>query len=80
MNTPGPDQQYIGDGVYASFDGYQIILETRNGYQTTNRIALDNKVLTELDRYAKYVKEFYQEVRETRNREKTSTPADSWGQ
>ena len=42
MNTPGPDQQYIGDGVYASFDGYQIILETRNGYQTTNRTAMRN--------------------------------------
>jgi hypothetical protein len=36
--------QYLSDGVYASYDGYHIILVTTTGEQpedATNRIALD---------------------------------------
>ena len=61
MATPTPEHRYIGDGVYASFDGYQIILETHDGYQTTNQIALDNEVLGKLEKYREYVNKFYQE-------------------
>lgn len=64
MTTARPQQRYIGDGVYASFDGYQIILETQNGHETTNRIALENEVLQELDQYRQYVIEFYSETQD----------------
>lgn len=40
--------QYLGDGVYASFDGFQIWLRTQEG----NEIALEPSVMTALYRYA----------------------------
>ncbi len=46
-----PDQ-YLGDGVYASTDGYHIILDLR-AQDTTTRIALEPEVLAELNRYVK---------------------------
>ena len=61
-----PSNRYIGDGVYASHDGYQIVLETSDGISVTNRIALDDLVLDDLDRYRKYVQKFYRELREVR--------------
>lgn len=36
---------YLGDGVYAWYDGYHIWLTTENGIEITNRIALDPHVL-----------------------------------
>lgn len=44
-------KRYIGDGVYASFDGYHVWLTTENGYRVTNRIALEPPVLAALNRY-----------------------------
>ena len=35
------DKEYIGDGVYARFDGYGIELTTENGVLTTNTIYLE---------------------------------------
>jgi hypothetical protein len=48
MNSP---QEYLGDGVYASFDGYQVWLATQEGH----RIALEPPVLHALDRYRQRV-------------------------
>jgi hypothetical protein len=42
--------KYLGDAVYASFDGYQIWLETRDRQRM--RIALEPNVYTALVRYA----------------------------
>lgn len=42
--------RYLGDGVYASFDGYQIILDLR-AQDSTTKIALESSVLTALNRY-----------------------------
>lgn len=42
--------EYLGDGVYASFDGYQIWLDTR-AQETVNRIALEPAVFDALLRY-----------------------------
>jgi hypothetical protein len=39
---------YIGDGVYASFDGFYIWIWTDN----SQRIALEPKVLSSLSRFA----------------------------
>lgn len=40
-------QEYLGDGVYASFDGYQIWLKTLEGH----RIALEPSVFDNLVNY-----------------------------
>lgn len=45
---PQPRKQYIGDGVYAHFDGYQIWLTTLDGMA----IALEPNVYTVLRAYA----------------------------
>jgi hypothetical protein len=36
-----PTKVYLGDGVYADFDGYAITLTTENGVEVTNTIELD---------------------------------------
>lgn len=41
---------YLGDGVYASFDGYQIWLDTRR-QSPVNRIALDPHTFNALKAY-----------------------------
>jgi hypothetical protein len=44
-----PDR-YLGDGVYASYDGYHIVLDLR-GQDSTTRIALEGEVFTSLIKY-----------------------------
>jgi hypothetical protein len=39
---------YLGDGVYAVFDGTHVVLTTENGIATTNEIFLDNEVIGNL--------------------------------
>jgi hypothetical protein len=48
---PKPDETYIGDGVYASFDGYQIWLRTDRGAEGDHMIALDAGVYANLLKY-----------------------------
>ncbi len=42
---------YLGDGVYASFDGYQVWIWTSNGLRLSERIALEPSVLEALNRF-----------------------------
>ena len=51
--------RYIGDGVYASFDGYQIILTTGSHLpqQANNIIALESQVLNSLVAYSTDLKD-----------------------
>ena len=42
---------YLGDAVYAEYDGYHIILTTEDGIRTTNRIALEPSVYFSLRGY-----------------------------
>jgi len=44
---------YLGDQVYASFDGWQVTLVTFDGYRITNVIALEDNVMLALIEYAK---------------------------
>lgn len=46
-------KQYIGDSVYADFDGERVILTTENGYHDDprNRIVLEPEVWSSLDRW-----------------------------
>lgn len=41
-------ETYLGDGVYAGFDGSNIILTTSNGLESTNEIYLEDRVLDAL--------------------------------
>ena len=51
MNFDGPHyDRYLGDGVYATFDGYHVILDLRKQDSTT-RIALEPVVLSSLNQY-----------------------------
>jgi len=45
------DQTYLGDGVYASFDGYQIWLRA-DRFGAEQAIAVEPEVLAQLVRYA----------------------------
>jgi hypothetical protein len=44
---------YLGDGVYANFDGYSIILTTEDGISVTNEIYLEPEVWQALLEYMK---------------------------
>lgn len=51
------EKDYMGDSVYASFDGYHIILTTENGLPTdpSNRIAIEPQVLESINCYARRI-------------------------
>lgn len=48
------NREYIGDGVYAEFDGYQIWLQTERD-RGPERIALEPQVFNQLIGYARRV-------------------------
>jgi len=50
-------KDYLGDSVYADFDGFHVVLTTENGYGPSNTIALEPNVLKALDIYLKRLKE-----------------------
>ena len=51
--------EYLGDSVYATHDGYHIILTTDNGYpdDPRNRIVLEPEVLGRLNEYVARLKQ-----------------------
>jgi hypothetical protein len=55
--VPEPRKVYLGDSVYASFDGWYVTLTTENGYGPSNTIHLEPEVLEALKRYATLVME-----------------------
>lgn len=42
---------YLGDAVYASWDGFHIVLTAENGQHVMERICMDEDVWTNLLRY-----------------------------
>jgi hypothetical protein len=46
-------KQYLGDSVYADFDGYYVVLTTEDGIKTTNTIYLEPTVTAALEAYLK---------------------------
>ncbi|MHA1662244.1 MAG: hypothetical protein ACTSVR_03200 [Candidatus Thorarchaeota archaeon] len=51
-------EEYLGDGVYATYDGYHVVLDLRAQVlpgQGMVKIALEPEVLTSLDRFRKQV-------------------------
>jgi hypothetical protein len=61
------EDTYLGDGVYASYDGYGIALDLR-GQDTFTRIVLEPEVLQALNRYAERAeskrKEYLEKINE----------------
>jgi hypothetical protein len=53
--------EYLGDSVYAGFDGYHVWLNTQNGYpdDPRNAIALEPPVLEALNRYVSKLREHF---------------------
>ena len=51
MTGPIRAKVYLGDGCYAEFDGYGIVLTTENGIEVTNRIVLEPEVYHALHVY-----------------------------
>ncbi len=43
---------YLGDGAYADFDGYSVILTTEDGIRATNTIVLEPEIMRALISYA----------------------------
>jgi hypothetical protein len=50
-------KDYLGDAVYAEFDGWCIVLTTEDGISVTNTIALEPAVVHALEAYIRRVKE-----------------------
>ncbi len=59
------DPTYLGDGVYAGHDGYQIWLHANSHDQPTDRIALEPAVMAALIRYAKHLRDKRENIMET---------------
>lgn len=50
-----PEKTYLGDGVYAEFDGFQIWLEAESSFGMKMRIALEPSVFDALYHYAERI-------------------------
>jgi len=48
-------KDYLGDSVYADFDGYAFVLTTDNGLGPSNTIVLEPQLIDALNRYVKNV-------------------------
>jgi hypothetical protein len=53
MYKYGYEVSYIGDGVYAYFDGYQVWIYTSNGRYESEPTALNDNTMIALIEYAK---------------------------
>ena len=54
-----PQSRHVGDGVYASYDGDHIMLQTSNGIVSRDRIVLEPGGLRQIEDYAHYVGAFH---------------------
>jgi protocatechuate 3,4-dioxygenase beta subunit len=48
-------KQYLGDSVYAEFNGFGIVLTTENGEGASNTIVLEPEVIRALDQFVNKV-------------------------
>lgn len=44
-------KSYLGDSVYAAFDGHDLVLTTENGMGASNRVVLEPGVVQELAKF-----------------------------
>lgn len=59
MSEIGPFEEYLGDGLYADFDGYQIVLAAndRVGGNPSDKVYLEPNVIQAFERYLKTLRE-----------------------
>ncbi len=57
-------RQYLGDGLYAMFDGFSIVLIAPRGEQE-HSVALEPQVLKSFDAYRKYLEKDIQEYKKS---------------
>ncbi len=57
MDNNMSNKQYLGDGVYADYDGYMLILTTEDGENILNTIYLEPEVYVALTRYVEYLRQ-----------------------
>lgn len=60
------ESRYLGDGLYAEFDGYQIEIYASNGVNKTARVFLDNLVT---NNFVEYVHELHDALEDMRDEE-----------
>jgi hypothetical protein len=51
------NDEYLGDGLYVAYDGFQIELYATNGERVTNQVYLEPAVLAAFLRYVERLKE-----------------------
>jgi hypothetical protein len=56
MQEQSKNATYLGDGLYADHDGFQIRLYASNGIETTNEVFLEPPVLGAFLKYLERVK------------------------
>jgi hypothetical protein len=49
-------KKYLGDGLYAEFDGYQVELYASNGVTKTDSVYFDFDVLKSFERFVEQVR------------------------
>ncbi len=49
-------KEYLGDGLFVDFDGYQIVLTAEDGVRATNTVYLEPRVLEAFINYVKELK------------------------
>lgn len=69
-------KEYLGDGVYANFDGFQIVLTTEDGIRATNTICLEPAVMTALSRYADRLAKDVERIKNAQAAEEDQRPAE----
>lgn len=52
-NRHGQPATYLGDGAYAAFDGFSIVVTTSDGIRDTNTITLEPEAMAALVRFAR---------------------------
>lgn len=53
------NSDYLGDGVYAHFDGFGVLLHANDHLNPTDRIYLEPEVLESLNRFIERMKSIY---------------------
>lgn len=62
-------REYLGDGLYADFDGYQIILAANNGIRDTNVVYLEPVVLNRFYKYVELIEQIKKSHQEKQKEE-----------
>lgn len=55
-------KQYLGDSVYAEFDGFQIKLTTENGFGPSNTIFMESGVVSSFFEFVERIKHQHTEA------------------